>query len=121
MIRRSILTVPALAGWLALSGLAAAAQTATPPERGASTPHIQLRQQRQAARIDQAASAGTLTEREANRLDHQQQHVDTLENKAAADGSVTTQERARVRAAERRASRDIARKTHNDRSPTPAP
>lgn len=112
------LTRLTLAGLIAGASVAAGAQTATAPERGASTPHIQLRQQRQAARIDRAASAGELTQRETNRLDHQQQHVDNLETKAAADGSVTTQERARIRSAERRANRDIARKAHNQRGTT---
>lgn len=109
-----------LAALIAGASFAASAQTATPPERGASTPHIKLRQQREAARINQAASSGELTQRETNRLDNQQQHIDNLETKAAADGSVTTQERARVRAAERRANRDIARKAHNQRAPSAA-
>ncbi len=103
---------------LSLGGAAAFAQErALPAERGASVPHIDKRQDRQAQRIDQASASGGLTEREAQRLDKQQQHVSNVEDKVAADGQVTGKERARVRSAERRASRDIARQSHDKQKP----
>jgi hypothetical protein len=116
MIRKTSVLSLAVAGFIACASFAASAQTATPPERGASTPHIKLRQQREAARINRGTTSGELTQRETTRLDNQQQHIDNLETKAAADGTVTTQERSRIRSAERRANRDIARKTHNQRA-----
>ena len=54
-----------------------------------------------------------LTERESNRLNKQQEHVNTMEDRAKSDGVMTKKERARIAAAQDRAARHIAREKHD--------
>lgn len=83
---------------------------------GTNTPHVDQREARQEQRIQKGVASGELTARETHRLDkQQQQHIDTMENKAKADGTVTANERARLQAAQDHASADIRRKKHNER------
>lgn len=79
----------------------------------AETPVIDQRQANQEKRIDQGIVSGQLNEREANRLNKQQEHVNKIEDKAKADGVVTKGERARINHAQDRASRHIAREKHD--------
>ena len=62
----------------------------------ANTPKIDQRQE-QEQRIDQGMASGQLNEREANRLNNQQEHINKIEDKAKSDGVVTKKERARIR------------------------
>lgn len=77
------------------------------------TPVMDQRQINQEQRIDQGAASGQLNRRETNRLERQQNRIDRMENRAKADGVVTDRERARIGAAQKRASRDIAREKHD--------
>lgn len=77
------------------------------------TPGIDQRQANQEKRIDQGVASGVLTEQEANRLTHQQAHINKMEDKAKSDGVVTKKERAKLHAAQDRASRHIARQKHD--------
>ncbi len=79
----------------------------------ADTPGIDQRQANQEKRIDQGITSGQLNEREANRLNKQQEHINKIEDKAKADGVVTKGERARIDRAQDRASRHIAREKHD--------
>jgi uncharacterized membrane protein YebE (DUF533 family) len=79
----------------------------------AETPGIDQRQTNQEQRIDQGIANGQLTQREANKLEHQQQHINTMENKAKSDGIVTKKERSRLHAAQDRASKNIFRQKHD--------
>ncbi|MBY0248678.1 MAG: hypothetical protein K2Q17_13525 [Nitrospiraceae bacterium] len=79
------------------------------------TPVIDQRQMNQEERIDQGVASGELNRREANRLERQQNRIDRMENRANADGVVTAKERARIGAAQNRASRNIAREKHDAR------
>lgn len=79
----------------------------------AETPVIDQRQANQEKRIDQGIASGQLNEREANRLNKQQEHLNKMEDKAKADGVVTKGERARIDRAQDRASRHIAREKHD--------
>jgi TolA-binding protein len=79
----------------------------------AETPGIDQRQANQERRIDQGVASGQLTEREANRLNRQQEHVNKMEDRAKADGVVTNRERAKIHGAQDRASRNIARQKHD--------
>lgn len=79
----------------------------------AGTPRVDQRQQNQEQRIDQGVASGSLTTREANRLERGQQHVDNIENRAKADGVVTRQERARLHQAQNVQSRRIATQKHD--------
>ena len=71
----------------------------------AETPVIDQRQANQEKRIDQGIASGQLNEREANRLNKQQEHVNKMEDRAKSDGVMTKKERARIGAAQDRASR----------------
>jgi len=79
----------------------------------AETPVIDQRQTSQEQRIDQGIASGQLNEREANRLNKQQEHVNKMESRAKSDGVMTKKERARIGAAQARASRHIAREKHD--------
>ena len=79
----------------------------------AETPVIDQRQANQEKRIDQGIASGQLNEREANRLNKQEEHINKMEDKAKADGVVTKGERARIDHAQDRASRHIAREKHD--------
>ena len=79
----------------------------------AETPVIDQRQTNQEQRIDQGIASGQLNEREANRLNKQQEHVNKMEDRAKSDGVMTKKERARISAAQDRASRHIAREKHD--------
>ena len=79
----------------------------------AETPVIDQRQANQDQRIDQGVASGQLNEREANRLNRQQEHVNKMEDRAMSDGAMTKRERARIGAAQNRASHHIAREKHD--------
>ncbi|SPP63263.1 hypothetical protein [Nitrospira lenta] len=79
----------------------------------AETPVIDQRQANQEQRIDRGIASGQLNEREANRLNKQEEHINKMEDKAKADGVVTKGERARIDHAQDRASRHIAREKHD--------
>lgn len=79
----------------------------------ANTPGIDQRQMNQERRIDQGVASGSLTQREANRLERGQMHVDSMENRAKADGVVTARERARIQQAQNVESGRIYRQKHD--------
>ena len=79
----------------------------------AETPVVDQRQTNQENRIDRGIASGQLTEREATRLNKQQEHISKMEAKAKSDGVVTKRERARIDHAQNRASRHIAREKHD--------
>jgi len=79
----------------------------------ASTPRVDQRQANQEQRIDQGLSSGSLTQREANRLERGQQRVDNMENQAKADGVVTRHERAELHRAQDRQSERIYAQKHD--------
>lgn len=88
---------------------------AQPCLAGANTPRIDQRQENQDRRIEQGLESGALTQREANRLEHQQMRIEHQEAAAKADGVVTNGERARLTHQQNKANRNIARKKHNPR------
>lgn len=79
----------------------------------ANTPRVDQRQANQEQRIDQGVASGSLTQREANRLERGQQRVDNMENRAKADGVVTRQERVRLHQAQDVQSRRIYAQKHD--------
>jgi opacity protein-like surface antigen len=79
----------------------------------AETPVIDQRQRNQDQRIDQGIASGQLNEREANRLNKQQGRIGKMEDRAMSDGVMTKRERARIGAAQNRASRHVARQKHD--------
>ncbi len=91
---------------LGLLSLGAAAQNT-------NTPRIDERQANQEARIDRGITSGELTNREAHRLEHQQNVINRYENNARADGKVTAKERQRLTHAQHHASQAIYRQKHD--------
>ncbi|MBS1160673.1 MAG: hypothetical protein H6R15_3092 [Proteobacteria bacterium] len=79
----------------------------------ANTPRVDQRAANQQQRIDQGVASGSLTPREANRLERGQLHVDRMEARAKADGVVTNRERARLHQAQDVQSRRIYSQKHD--------
>lgn len=80
-----------------------------------ATPGIDKREANQEKRIEQGVKSGTLTKREAARLEAGQDKVEKMEDKAEADSKVTKQERKRIHREQNRQSRRIYDKKHNRR------
>ncbi len=78
-----------------------------------NTPKIDQRQANQEQRIDQGIASGQLNERETNRLNNQQEHINKMEDKAKSDGVVTKKERAKIGHAQNRTSKHIAKQKHD--------
>ena len=98
--------------------LAAAAATlslaaATPALAETYERIIDRRQDRQEDRIDQGIRSGELNRREAARLERGQAHVNRLENRALADGSISRGEFHRIEQAQNEQSRRIYRQKHD--------
>ena len=79
----------------------------------AETPVVDQRQANQEKRIDQGIAGGQLNQREAGRLNNQQEHINKMEDKAKSDGMVTRKERKRIAKSQDRASRRITRQKHD--------
>jgi hypothetical protein len=79
-------------------------------------PGIQKRQVNQEKRIDQGVKSGELTPREAGRLEAQQAKIQQDEARMKADGKLTKAERRKLQREQDRASKNIYRKKHNERS-----
>jgi hypothetical protein len=109
----SVRFVPVLVAVL-LAGAALGAPIACAADLD-NTPRIDWRDQRQENRIEQGVNSGSLTPREATRLERGQTRVDHMQNRAAANGVVSARERARITRAQNVQSRRIARKKHNAR------
>src|ERR1041384_1284191 len=77
------------------------------------TPSADNRERRQQRRINRGVKSGTLTKREAARMEHQQARTKRMEAKAKSDGVVTRRERARLQHRENRTSRHIYRQKHD--------
>jgi hypothetical protein len=78
-----------------------------------STPRVDQRQVNQEARIQQGAQSGSLTQKEAAKLEKGQTHVQKVENKAMADGTVNKKEAGRIEHAQDQQSKKIYREKHD--------
>jgi hypothetical protein len=90
---------------LALASFGVAAQTTT-----AGTVQRDVNQQ---TRIEQGLQNGTLNTREAALLEKEQSRIDRLQARDLKDGKLTPAERAELKAAQDKASRDIATAKNN--------
>jgi hypothetical protein len=77
------------------------------------TPSINNRERRQQKRIRQGVRSGSLTRREAARMERQQARTHRIEARAKSDGRITARERARLQVRENRTSRHIYRQKHD--------
>lgn len=81
-----------------------------------TTPSVDRREHRQQRRIHQGVKSGSLTRREAARMERQQARTRRLEARAKSDGTVTRRERARLQRRENRTSRHIYRQKHDNQN-----
>ena len=72
-----------------------------------------VRQAKQAHRIEQGIRSGELTRGEAAKLQHQQSHIRAMERSAERDGHISRYERSRIEAAQNAASRSIYAEKHD--------
>lgn len=84
--------------------------------KGIRSPGVNKRQINQKRRIGQGVRSGELTRRETARLGHQQVRIHRQERRFKSDGRFTKRERAIVHKNQNRASKNIYRKKHNNRS-----
>jgi uncharacterized membrane protein YebE (DUF533 family) len=83
------------------------------------TPVINKREHRQQQRIRQGVRSGSLTKREAAKLETQQAVTHAEEAAAKADGKVTRNERRHIRHRELRTSRSVYRQKHDSQTRKP--
>ena len=94
-----------IAAALSLACASAFAQTTA-----ATTTQRDVNQQ---TRIENGLKDGSLSTKEAAKLEKEESHVDRLQAKDLKDGKLTNAERAQLTAAQDKASRDIAADKHN--------
>lgn len=114
-----IMKIQTLISVIALT--AAGAAFAQPPaavKDPQATPRIDQRQPNQEKRIDQGASSGALTTKEANKLGKREAKIESAKLAAKANGKVTVAERRKLTREEKYASRAIHRQKH-DRQTAP--
>jgi hypothetical protein len=91
--------------------LAALLIAAAPALAGAaevdSTKRVDKRQDNQESRIDRGKKSGDLTKHEYDKLEKGQARIDRAEKKAAADGTVSKKERARLEKMQDNQSKEI--------------
>ena len=79
-----------------------------------TTAHTVQRDVNQQTRIENGLKDGSLSTREAGRLEREQSQIDRLQAKDLKDGKLTPSERAQLERAQNRASRDIQTAKNND-------
>lgn len=115
---RHVIAAAALA---AVSAASFAQSQPTPPtvpvdpgvQRGTNTPLIDKHEANQEQRIKDGRQSGELTKHEAHKLKAQQKSVDRAQAKAAADGTVTAEERQAIRKKQDKAGKAIYRQKHD--------
>jgi hypothetical protein len=73
-------------------------------------------QVKQQKRIKQGIESGELTKGESCQLQKQQLNIQRIKRKVAADGVITRKEKLIIKNKQKKASRNIARKKHNNRN-----
>ena len=86
------------------------------PAGAQSVYNLDQREDRQQQRIQQGVDSGALTPGEARRLEGEQARIQATEDRMRADGHLSPRERERLSQMQNRASRDIDRLKHNDRT-----
>lgn len=84
-----------------------------PAQAPAAPYNIDQRQANQQRRIDEGVKSGELTPREAARLQKGQAYIQKMEDKAKADGVVTSKEHMKIAQAQDKQSRLIEREKHD--------
>jgi hypothetical protein len=95
--------------------LAAAALLVAAGSTSAFAGEITHRENTQERRIENGMENGELTPREANRLEEQQENIESERDRAMRDGHISRDERREIRHDQHAASHTIWRKKHNER------
>ena len=122
LIRKTSMKIQTLftAVVLAAGVSAAFAQASATPKDPLATPRIDHRQANQEKRIDQGVASGSLTKREAAKLDKREVKIESDKLVAKSDGQITPAERHKLNHEQNEASRAIARDKHNHKTAAPA-
>ena len=102
------------------AAFAQAPVTTTAPKDPTATPKIDQREANQEKRIQQGVASGSLTPKEAARLEKRESKIKADEAAAKADGKVTTAERKKLNRELDHASRAIERQKHDGQKVKPA-
>lgn len=97
---------------LALASIAAAPGFAATGTEAAQTAETQ-RNVKQQQRIEHGLQSGQLTTKEAGQLENRETRVERLQARAAADGTVSKNEAARITAAQNAVSKDLYAERHD--------
>ncbi len=73
----------------------------------------------QQQRIEQGLQSGSLTTREASKLEKEESQVNRMESRALKNGTLSDAEKARIQRAQNRVSRDIEKDKHNAQTGNP--
>lgn len=93
-----------------IAAVAAAAFAADPPKKG----RIEQRKQNQQERIAKGVESGSLTPKEAAKLEAREANLNrTIRRDRKDGGGLTAKERARIEKRQDKLSRDIAREKHD--------
>jgi hypothetical protein len=100
--------------------IAVAIVAAFPLSVGAQTTGSEVqRDVNQQQRIEQGLQSGSLTTREASKLEKEESQVNRMESRALKDGKLSDAEKARIQNAQNRVSRDIEKDKHNAQTGNP--
>ncbi|HTZ18459.1 MAG TPA: hypothetical protein VMB78_08470 [Dissulfurispiraceae bacterium] len=101
-----------------LTGTLACALAAAPVFAANNDPVIDRREINQQNRIEQGVKSGELTRNEAGKLEAQQTSIPQREERMAArnSGNLTPADKAKLTRQQNRASKNIYRKKHNDKT-----
>jgi hypothetical protein len=77
--------------------------------------NIQKHETRQEERIENGVNSGRLTDKEAGRLQNQQEIIHKEREQALEDGKISKRERRDIRHDQKRANKEIHHKKHNAR------
>ncbi|HSW64865.1 MAG TPA: hypothetical protein VLH56_16375 [Dissulfurispiraceae bacterium] len=88
---------------------------------GTDSPGIDQRQVNQQKRIDQGVQSGQLTEKEAKKLNRQQDRINKKETKMKENGKLTKKERAKLKKKQDQASKKIYKEKNDKQTTAPAP
>ena len=114
--RAMLITVLVAGTSVVLANETPAPPQANPAQTGTKTHVINQRQKNQHARIKQGVKSGQLSKGEARKLHSEEKTIQTEKQMAKVDGKVTPAERAKIRKDQRKASKDIYRLKHNDKT-----
>lgn len=106
MLKKLALTATTLA-------FAGAAFAQAPAPAPVAKPSIDARQANQEQRIQQGVQSGTLTSKEAARLEKGESRIDAAQARAAADGKVTKNEKRHLEKMTNREDREIHKQKHD--------